>query len=224
MKNFTGFLPETIDFLWELRMNNSKEWMDQNRERYKTVLKTPFDHFSAAISESFADATGEKMDWSVSRINRDIRFSKDKSPYRSCRWVVLKEPLVTGTDWKMRPAFYFEVTPEGYSHGMGVYEATPAYLNAYREKIRNKPIDFLNIIEGIEKKKDFILMGEDYKKVDASALPKEIGPWYIKKNFYVNEVKSIEDIIFSEALPQMIVEKWKDLIPLYRYLKDIKCE
>lgn len=224
MEKFTGFLPETIDFLWEIRMNNSKEWMDQNRERYKSVLKIPFDQFSAAIAEGFGETTGEKMDWSVSRINRDIRYSKDKSPYRSCRWVVLKEPLVVGTEWKLHPAFYFELSPEGYSHGMGVYEATPAYLNAYREKIRNAPEDFAKIISKVEKKKEFILMGEDYKKVDASGLPEGVSRWYIKKNFYISETKNMEDIIFSSELAQMLVEKWKSLVPLYHFLKEIKCE
>ena len=38
MKKFEGFQPETIDFLWELRMNNNKEWMEQNRNRYKAML------------------------------------------------------------------------------------------------------------------------------------------------------------------------------------------
>ena len=37
MTDFTGFTPETIDFLWELRMNNNKAWMEENRERYRTV-------------------------------------------------------------------------------------------------------------------------------------------------------------------------------------------
>ncbi len=221
MEKFTGFLPETIDFLWELRMNNCKEWMDQNRERYKAALKTPFDRFSAELSATFAETTGEKVDWAVSRINRDIRYSKDKSPYRSCRWVVLKEPLVVGTGRKLHPAFYFELSPEGYNHGMGVYEATPAYLNAYREKIRNKPTDFAEIISKVEKKKEFILMGEDYKKVDATGLPEGVSRWYIKKNFYISETKKMEDIIFSSELPQMLVEKWKSLVPLYQFLKEV---
>ena len=41
MKPFEGFTAETIDFLWELRMNNSREWMEENRDRYKRVLKEP---------------------------------------------------------------------------------------------------------------------------------------------------------------------------------------
>lgn len=224
MGRFTGFLPETIDFLWELRMNNSKEWMDQNRGRYREVLKEPFDSFAVDMAEKFAEASGEKTDWAISRINRDIRYSKDKSPYRACRWVVLKEPLVVGTAWKMRPAFYFELSPEGYSHGMGVYEATPAYLKAFREKIQKKPAAFAATIEGVEELSGFTLMGENYKKVDGSGLPKEIYPWYIKRNFYVAETKQIENVVFSGELPEMLVGKWKNLMPLYRFLKEIRVE
>ena len=48
MKPFEGFTAETIDFLWELRMNNSREWMEENRDRYKRVLKEPIDRCLAA--------------------------------------------------------------------------------------------------------------------------------------------------------------------------------
>ncbi|WP_304508405.1 DUF2461 domain-containing protein [Anaerotignum sp.] len=224
MQRFTGFLPETIDFLWELRMNNSKEWMDQNRGRYREVLKDPFDYFAVDMAEKFAKASGENLDWAISRINRDIRYSKDKSPYRACRWVVFKEPLVVGTAWKMRPAFYFELSPEGYNHGMGLYEATPAYLKAFREKIQKKPHVFADVIKGIEEPSGFTLMGENYKKVDGSALSEEIYPWYIKKNFYVAETKKMENVVFSAELPEMLVAKWKNLMPLYRFLKEIRVE
>ena len=60
MKKFEGFKPETIDFMWELRMNNSKEWMDANRERYKEVLKEPFDVFAADLAELRPMFCGEK--------------------------------------------------------------------------------------------------------------------------------------------------------------------
>ena len=130
MKRFEGFLPETIDFLWELRMNNSKEWMDQNRDRYKAVLKDPFDQFAADLAEQSPLFCGKKMNYSVSRINRDIRYSKDKSPYRSCRWVVLYDEKLRGTEWKLRPTFYFELQPEGFIHGLGMWCAKPVFLPA----------------------------------------------------------------------------------------------
>ena len=79
MTDFTGFTPETIDFLWELRMNNNKAWMEENRERYRTVLKEPFDALSAALTKKFLEKKNvPQMDFSISRINRDVRFSKDK--------------------------------------------------------------------------------------------------------------------------------------------------
>ena len=117
MKPFEGFTAETIDFLWELRMNNSREWMEENRDRYKRVLKEPFDSLAAAlVAESIAFG-GREMKCSVSRINRDIRFSKDKSPYRASRWVVLYDAALQGTAWKERPSFYFELNPEGLRMG-----------------------------------------------------------------------------------------------------------
>lgn len=223
MQKFSGFLPETIDFLWEIRMNNNKEWMDQNRDRYKEVLKEPFEQLAFDLNEKISSISEEKTDWAISRINRDIRYSKDKSPYRACRWVVFKEPLAVGTTWKTRPVFYFELSPEGYTHGMGFYETTPAYMKAFRKKIEANPEAFYNIVKGM-KKKEFVLMGEDYKKVDGSIFPEEIHPWYVKKSFAVVETKKLEDILFTEELPQMLAHQWKGLIPLYRYLKEIKLD
>ena len=93
--SFTGFTPETIDFLWELRMNNNKAWMEENRERYRTVLKEPFDALSAALTKKFLEKKNvPQMDFSISRINRDVRFSKDKSPYKARKWMVLKLSLI----------------------------------------------------------------------------------------------------------------------------------
>ncbi len=222
MGDFSGFSAETIDFLWELRMNNSKEWMEQNRGRYKAALKEPFDLFASKLAQGFKEKTEENVDWSVSRINRDTRYAKDKSPYRACRWVVLKEPLVVGTAWKMRPAFYFELSPEGYTHGMGIYEATPDYLRAYREKIKSSLRVFAESIAKIAEKKEFTLMGEDYKRVDPAGLPAAVRPWYVKKNFYVAQSKGLEEMIFTGELPKRIVEEWESLLPLYRFLKNIK--
>lgn len=222
MGEFSGFSSETIDFLWELRMNNSKEWMEENRARYKAALKEPFDLFAPKLGAEFYEKTKEGMDWSVSRINRDTRYSKDKSPYRACRWVVLREPLIVGTEWKMRPAFYFELSPEGYTHGMGIYETTPSYLRAYREKIQNNPKAFAEIITRIAKKNEFTLMGEDYKKVDASGLIDVIQPWFVKRNFHVTQSKPLEEVVFTEDLPKMIAGEWAELLPLYRFLKEVR--
>lgn len=224
MNTFQGFTPETIDFLWELKMNNNREWMEQNRERYRSALKEPFDAFCAALSQCYFTATGEKREWSVSRINRDIRFSKDKSPYRSCRWVVLKEPELVGVDWKIHPAFYFELSAQGYTHGMGFYECTPAYLKAFREKITANSAQFQRIVQGLTEQCGYVLDGEDYKRRKDEGLSPELARWYNKKAFSVNAYREIEEILFTAKLPEMLVEQWKVLLPLYDFLRGIRVD
>ena len=81
MTDFTGFTPETIDFLWELRMNNNKAWMEENRERYRTVLKEPFDALSATLTKKFLEKKNvPQMDFSISRINRDDKSGTVEIP------------------------------------------------------------------------------------------------------------------------------------------------
>lgn len=224
MGGFHGFSDGTIDFLWELRMNNSKAWMDENRERYKEVLKEPFDDLGWALAERLAAVSGEELSWSVSRINRDIRYSKDKSPYRSCRWLVLKEPLVQGTGWKSRPVFYFELSPEGYVYGMGFYEATPGYMKAYRERIMGDVAGFSKLVGKIEKAGTFQLTGEDYKRVGGEALPTGIRPWFTKKHFAVIGHGGIDEVLFGDGLVDMLIAQWEGLLPLQAYLRGIQEE
>ena len=224
MEKFEGFLPETIDFLWELRMNNHKEWMEENRTRYKRVLKDPFDRLAADLAEQSHLFCGEAVSYSVSRINRDIRFSKDKSPYRSCRWVVFYDRNTIGTNWKLRPAFYFELNPEGYTHGMGMYCATPAYLTAYRKKLEGNPAAFLRIAKKIEKDGVFSLDGEEYKKIKNETLAPLLQSWYCKKDIVVRADGPIEEMLFSPELPRVLAEKWKRLEGLYRFFAEIEVE
>ena len=97
---FNGFSREMSDFLVELRFNNNREWFDNNRERYFSLLKEPMDSFAREMNAELCRRTGIKTIPSVSRINRDIRFSKNKEPYRDHRWVVFKRD--TG-EWKHKP-------------------------------------------------------------------------------------------------------------------------
>lgn len=172
MKPFEGFTAETIDFLWELRMNNSREWMEENRDRYKRVLKEPFDSLAAALVAESTAFGGREMKCSVSRINRDIRFSKDKSPYRASRWVVLYDAALQGTAWKERPSFYFELNPEGYEHGLGMWCSPSAFLAAYRRKIESNPAAFERMAKKFEKDPLFRLEGRAYKNSKMKRFPR----------------------------------------------------
>ncbi len=220
---FESFKPETIDFLWELRMNNNKEWMEQNRDRYKQILKDPFDAFATELAEEM-QSRGMGMKFSVSRINRDIRFSKDKSPYRSCRWVVLFDDSLHGTEWKLRPSFYFELNPDGYNHGLGLWQATPSYLTAYRKKIDSNPAAFQRLAKKMEKDPTFHLEGREYKKIKNEDLDPMLQSWYKKRDILMVAEDELTDIIFSPDLPKYLAEEWSRMKKLYDFLNEVEPE
>ena len=217
---FPGFDPQMIDFLWELKMNNHKEWMEQNRERYRTVLKEPFDALALRLSQGVRQ-WGEDMptEFGISRINRDIRFSKDKSPYRPRRWVVLKESTVEGTSWKTMPVFYFEITSTEYDIGMGLYDASPAFMRAFRAKIDANVQEFLRIAEALEKEKNIRVDGEDYRRPFPADHPPLVQRWYRKKTMGITESHPIDALLFGDKLEGYILKQWKKMLPLYRFCR-----
>lgn len=225
MATFEGFSGETIDFMWELRFNNNREWMDQNRDRYKRVLKEPFEQFVPALMQEFSPVVKDDLKWSISRINRDIRFSKDKSPYRSCRWIASKHSYMVGTEWKFRPEFFFELSPESYSYGMGIFAASTAYSKQYRAKIDSNPAAFLRLIRQMAKFEEYHLIGDEYKRIpNPNEHDEEILAWYRQKSPSFIVQRPLDDLVFSEDLPKFLVEEWKKIMPLYEFLKEINVE
>ena len=164
------------------------------------------------------------MKCSVSRINRDIRFSKDKSPYRASRWVVLYDAALQGTAWKERPSFYFELSPEGYEHGLGMWCSPSAFLAAYRRKIESNPAAFERMAKKIEKDPLFRLEGRAYKKFKNETLSPLLQAWYPKKDVLLVARGGMEDILFSPELPQFLAEEWSRLKNFYAFLDAIEAE
>src|SRR5512143_2175534 len=85
---FRGFSPDAFRFFRELAENNNKAWFDRNRPRYEQHVSGAFKNLLAALEPFLLKLnpqfeTSGKTNGNFSRINRDIRFSKDKSPYKS---------------------------------------------------------------------------------------------------------------------------------------------
>ena len=92
------FTPDTFKFFRDLARNNRKVWMDANRERYQEFVVKPFRRFLEELSpavlrlDSRFDTTG-RTGANFSRINRDIRFAKDKTPYRAQMYLKVSAPF-----------------------------------------------------------------------------------------------------------------------------------
>jgi uncharacterized protein (TIGR02453 family) len=114
------FSKQTILFLHELGRNNHKAWMDENRERYRTAVVEPFRVLlerltPAALKLNSRFVVSGRVGENFSRINRDIRFSMDKAPYRTQMYLFFAEPGAEGGQ------IYAAVSAEAVTCGFRVY-------------------------------------------------------------------------------------------------------
>jgi uncharacterized protein (TIGR02453 family) len=162
----------------------------------------------------------------ISRIHRDTRFSKDKSPYRDCMWIVFKR---SGKDWSRWGVGYFlEINATWYRYGMGFYDAAPDIMAAFRQRIDDRPKEFLKAVAWFNKQDIFTLEGEQYKRHKGPEKPESIRTWYNYKSFYLSCNRKIDKAILSSQLVDDLKEGFGITVPLYHYLRDtlkhtIKC-
>lgn len=151
------FTNEFVDFFKELAPNNNKDWFDVNRKRYKTHVKDTFEVFVIDLIEMV-----KKHDKEVNvlpkncifRINRDVRFSKNKEPYKIQMSAVVN---AGGKKNTTKPGIYVEVTPEWVRIYMGFFQPSKEQLFSLRTAMANKTAAFNKLI----KDKEFIkIFGE----------------------------------------------------------------
>jgi uncharacterized protein (TIGR02453 family) len=134
---FKGFPPETLAFLNGIHAHNEKAWFDANRELYEAGYVAPAKAFVEEMGPKLKSIAPEvqfeaKVNGSMSRINRDIRFSKDKRPYKEHLglWFWHGDKR----QWDV-PGFWFELTPTHLQLGIGIYMLQGEALDAYRQSV-----------------------------------------------------------------------------------------
>lgn len=220
--SFSGFSRETLNFFNDILLNNNKTWFEENRERYKKTVQLPFIELGHALAEPMSkidpgfELRPEKI---ISRINRDVRFSRDKSPYRSNVWISYKRPQ---KEWMEAPAFFFELTPDSYRYGMGFYEAGKNTMDLFRKEIDERADEFAKIASSVRKRGIFSVEGEAYKRKIENSLPESLQEWYQKKNLYLMRTCDIGDEIFSGEIASILTAGFRSLEELYNFLWRIK--
>ena len=115
------FTQDYLDFFKELAANNNKDWFDKNRKRYENVVREPFKKFVSELIKAMARKDPElhlEAKDAIFRINRDIRFSKDKTPYKLNNSAIISPK---GRKDKNYPGIYIEFGPEKLAFYGGVY-------------------------------------------------------------------------------------------------------
>lgn len=168
----TYFTTDYLDFFKELAANNHKDWFDINRKRYEESVKKPFSNFVNQFIRELSSIDSEFNDLSATdcifRINRDIRFSKDKTPYKSsCSAVVAPG----GKKSRNIKGLYFEFGPENIHVYGGVYEAEKDDIYAIREGISRNFKEFESLINASA----FVQLFGEIKGEKNKIIPKEFN-------------------------------------------------
>lgn len=216
---FQGFDPKVVDFMWGIRFNNERAWFEDHKGEYKELLEGPMKALARELygqfSEKYPDLT---MVSRVSRIYRDARRLFGRGPYKDHLWLTLGQPA---EQWSCQPVFWFELTPEEYSYGLGYWMATASTMAKFRHRMDVDPERMEKLVGDLSEQEYFRLRGEDFKKRRPAPSP-ALEPWYNKKGgFSMGWEGPHDDLLFSPRLPEEILARWEALVPLFRYVSTL---
>jgi uncharacterized protein (TIGR02453 family) len=168
---FTGFPKETLRFYTDLKENNFRDWFNERKDHYEEYVLKPAQSFVVAfgerlkkISDGFTYDARTNGRGTIMRIHRDIRFSKDKTPYNTR----LRFRFGEGTHEKgMYPGFFFGMDETGGHLLGGIYKFAKPTLDSYRNAVsdENSGAMLARIVQKIRNQNGFKISGENYKKV-----------------------------------------------------------
>lgn len=213
---FTGFTPETFDFLWGIRMNNNREWFQAHKPQYVNTLYEPMKALGAELFTPFQEKPGNLL--KVSRIYRDARLHHPL-PYKESLWICIRQDVEW---WAQNPCLYFEIRPEGVSYGFFLWKAPSASMDAFRKRITSEPDRFLELVQSTEEKTGVPISAVCYKRPKAAEDPKlqRFFDWKEQIGCVIEEAPG--DSLFTPELAVRVREFFRDLMPLYDYFNQFK--
>jgi uncharacterized protein (TIGR02453 family) len=172
---FEGFPKECITFFRDLKTNNNKQWFDHHKDEYIQYVKKPSESFVVAMGSLLKKFSPDiiaipKTNKSLFRINRDTRFSMDKSPYKTNLGIYFWQAPFS----KMESSgFYFHLEPPNVMIAAGIYAMPKPTLSLYRRAISDDKIrkSLMKILHKILHAGDYIIGGKTYKKIPAGYDP-----------------------------------------------------
>lgn len=209
----------TLFFLKKLKENNNKQWMDENKYNYE-LSKQNFLEFVQQILIQLIELD-KRFEYvnpkqCIFRINKDIRFSKDKTPYKT-NWGAVFSLEGKKTN---KACFYLHIEPSNSFVGGGLWKPEGAILKKIRQEIYYETDTFLKIIKN-KKFSNFFgdIESEDkLKKTPTEFLSNQKAPEYLKfKSFVVSKKLSDEDIL-NPNLINSVLNSFKTAEPLIHFL------
>lgn len=223
---FTGFTKQTIQFFKDLEVNNTKEWFDENRKTYENEVRDRMKELCVAMTPAMKSIDVDfelRPHRCISRINRDTRFSKDKSPYKTHMWMSFMQ-TATAADWVNFPGFFLELSGSQYVYGTGMYAPKRFVMDDIRDHISYRASEFREMTQKTVLDRGFSVGGEEYKRPIKNDLEEYFQQWYHRKGIFVIKTCPIGDEVFSNDFQKKLEADYKALEWLYNFLKESQPE
>lgn len=216
-----NFSERVSQFLGKLAKNNNKEWFEAHRDEYESELLEPAQAFVEIMGAKLRDIAPDvhaipKIDKSIFRMHRDVRFSKDKSPYKQNLGLFFWE----GSGKKMEcPGFYFHLEKDRFFIGVGIYMFPKEILKRYRDAAADpvKAVALTKIIKKLEKK--YTIGSKTYKQIPRGYQP---DPNFEDLMLHSGLTAMIEGAnktdLFGHDPISLVYKHFKAMLPLHQWL------
>ena len=218
---FTGFTDDTVQFLIDLKFHNNTAFFHENHDRYVEAVQVPFYEMIEALAPDMKiiDPLMETRPYKcLSRIHRDTRFSRDKSPYRDHHWFLFRR---SAEPREKSLFFYFEFGPDRLDWGMGIWGENRELMDLFRKRMRANPGDTLALLDGLHlPDSNMYLGGSTFKRMDIPhEIPERLKRWYVSKEMYIGRSDPDRQWAYDERIVREVRKDFKALAPLYQLMR-----
>lgn len=215
------FSEESFAFLDELAANNRREWFQENRGRYEALIREPALAFVRAMRprlEAIAPhfrADDRKLGGSLMRIHRDVRFSRDKSPYKTNIGIQFRHEH--GRDVHA-PGYYLHISPSECFVGVGTWRPPSASLAKIRRRIAERPAEWRQVRDDKDFGRWFHLGGESLKRPPRGFDAQHPMIEDLKRKDFIGMAFLPNELVTQPDLDGLVADYFSAAAPFMRFL------
>jgi len=220
-----AFTAETLRFFKQLAAHNNKEWFEAHRDDYENNVREPMRDLVEELDvrfARFAPEIGGDPKRSMFRINRDIRFSKDKSPYKTnagCWFHHRSASRKVGSEAAEGSAgFYFHLQPGKSFIGAGVWMPPRPQLNKLRSAIAEKPEGFVRMVQSLPKRFGGVSDEGALKRMPRGYSEDHPAAKWLKYQSLTTGRSLTDAQVTSTKLPALLEREYEAMLPLVRWV------
>lgn len=223
-----AFTAESLRFFRQLAAHNDKQWFEAHRGEYDQLVREPMQELVEEMLmrfRGFAPEIGGDPKRSVFRIHRDVRFSKDKSPYKThaaCWFHHRRASRRVGSEGEEGSAgFYFHLEPDGRSMlGAGLWMPPRPQLDKLRDAIAEKPARFDKIARGIPKRFGGLDDSAMLKRMPRGYAEDHPAAQWLRYQSFTSGRTLTDAEVTNTKLPSLLCREYEALLPLVRWIND----